>query len=146
VDAEEVPAAATVAQPDIAAQDLGARIACEVEGAGHAVAASLLLSGTWSFEGTQPMVRVAASESGIKLTFGPEPMKVANAAASAALGRPAKLKIVSGGQANGTQRGNGAPRAAGSSKSRAAQDPIVKRLQEKFGAEIRTVIDYQDKR
>jgi len=145
-DPEEIPTAATVTQPDIAAQDLGAQIAGEVEGAGHAVAASLLSSGTWSFEGTQPMVKVAASEGGIKLTFGPAPMKVANAAASSALGRPAKLKIISGGQANGPQRGNGAPRAAGRSKSRAAQDPIVKRLQEKFGAEIRTVIDYQDKR
>jgi DNA polymerase-3 subunit gamma/tau len=145
-DPEDVQIAAAVAQPDIAPQDLGVQIAGAVEGAGHSIAASLLSSGSWSFEGAQPVVKVAASEVGIKMTFGPEPVKVANAAASAALGRPAKLKIVSGGQANGPQRSNGAPRAAGSSKSRAAQDPIVKRLQEKFGAEIRTVIDYQDKR
>jgi hypothetical protein len=33
----------------------------------------------------------------------------------------------------------------GSARSRAEQDPIVQRMQEKFGAEIRTVIDYREK-
>jgi hypothetical protein len=31
-------------------------------------------------------------------------------------------------------------------RSRAEQDLVVRRLQEKFGAEIRTVIDYKEKR
>ena len=31
-------------------------------------------------------------------------------------------------------------------RSRAEQDPIVQRMREKFGAEIRTVIDYRDKK
>jgi hypothetical protein len=44
-----------------------------------------------------------------------------------------------------------APRASsklklnGSARSRAEQDPVVQRMQEKFGAEIRTVIDYREK-
>jgi len=33
----------------------------------------------------------------------------------------------------------------GSARSRAEQDPIVQRMKEKFGAEIRTVIDYREK-
>jgi DNA polymerase-3 subunit gamma/tau len=109
------------------------------------MAASLLAGGVWSFEGTQPVVKVAASEVAIKMTLGVEPLRVANAAASSKLGRPTKLRILPGGPANGTSS-NGTPRSPGSSKSRAAQDPIVKRMQEKFGAEIRTVIDYRDKR
>jgi hypothetical protein len=31
-------------------------------------------------------------------------------------------------------------------RGRAEQDAVVRRLQEKFGAEIRTVIDYKEKR
>jgi hypothetical protein len=31
-------------------------------------------------------------------------------------------------------------------RSRAEQDPVVQRMREKFGAEIRTVIDYREKR
>jgi hypothetical protein len=30
-------------------------------------------------------------------------------------------------------------------RGRAEQDPIVRRMQEKFGAQIRTVIDYRNK-
>ena len=38
------------------------------------------------------------------------------------------------------------PAANGSgARSRAANDPIVQRMQEKFGAEIRTVIDQKDR-
>jgi hypothetical protein len=31
-------------------------------------------------------------------------------------------------------------------RGRAEQDPLVRRMKEKFGAEIRTVIDYREKR
>ena len=42
-----------------------------------------------------------------------------------------------------------APRPAstnGGGRGRAEQDPVVRRMKEKFGAEIRTIIDYKDKR
>ena len=43
---------------------------------------------------------------------------------------------------------NGASRLAPGpgGRGRAEQDPVVRRMQEKFGAEIRTVIDYREKR
>jgi hypothetical protein len=31
-------------------------------------------------------------------------------------------------------------------RGRAEQDPVVQRMKEKFGAQIRTVIDYREKR
>jgi hypothetical protein len=34
----------------------------------------------------------------------------------------------------------------GGGRGRAEQDPVVRRMQEKFGAEIRTIIDYKNKR
>jgi hypothetical protein len=39
-----------------------------------------------------------------------------------------------------------APAGGANGRSRAAQDPVVRRMQDKFGAEIRTVIDHKDKR
>jgi hypothetical protein len=48
------------------------------------------------------------------------------------------------GKRNGGGRPNGASPAIG--RSRAEQDAVVRRLQEKFGAEIRTVIDYKERR
>jgi DNA polymerase-3 subunit gamma/tau len=125
-------------------EELGAAIIAEVEAAGQPMAASLLSGGRWFFEGSQPAVQVAATDFTIKMTLGAEPLKVANAAASKALGRPAKLKISSGGT-NGTANTTDAPRKAGTSTSRAAEDPVVQRMREKFGAEIRTVIDYEKK-
>ena len=55
-----------------------------------------------------------------------------------------KLKVLSGGTAQAP-----APRAQSSSngggRGRAEQDPIVRRMQEKFGAEIRTIIDQRER-
>jgi hypothetical protein len=65
------------------------------------------------------------------------------ATASGALGRPMKLRVVPGGVAQTAARpvsGNGGGRG------RAEQDPVVQRMKEKFGAEIRTIIDYKEKR
>jgi len=67
-------------------------------------------------------------------------------AASGALGRPAKLQVLPG-----LTPQAGAPRPAssgsnGSPRGRAEQEPVVQRMMEKFGAEIRTVIDYKQKK
>ena len=45
----------------------------------------------------------------------------------------------------GERRSTPGLRPNGSARSRAEQDPIVQRMKEKFGAEIRTVIDYREK-
>jgi DNA polymerase-3 subunit gamma/tau len=136
-------AASTKAQPS--PEDLGAAVSSAVEAAGHPVAANLLSSGRWFYEGSQPAVQLAASDFTVKMTLGAVPLKAANAAASQALGWPAKLKISGGGEANGAPNGKPA-RKTGASTSRVAEDPIVQKMQEVFGAEIRTVIDYQNKK
>jgi hypothetical protein len=65
------------------------------------------------------------------------------ATASGALGRPMKLRVVAGGVAQAEARlGSG----NGGGRGRAEQDPVVRRMKEKFGAEIRTIIDYKEKR
>jgi len=115
-----------------------------LSGAGHRVLVTMLEAGDWRVEGNELVIKVAASAAVIDMSLGAEAKRLAIAAASGILGRAAKLKVISGGQA-----GNGTPaRAAsnGGGRSRAEQDPIVRRMREKFGAEVRTIIDYKEKR
>ena len=57
-----------------------------------------------------------------------------------------KLKVLPGGTVAGRAGARCRPHPMVAGAARAEQDPIVRRMQEKFGAEIRTIIDQQDKR
>ena len=107
---------------------------------------SLLESAEWRLEGNALIARVAASTTMIEMSFTNEARRIATTAASGLAGRPIKMLVESG----GAPQAASAPRRAssklsGSARSRAEQDPVVQRMQEKFGAEIRTVIDYREK-
>jgi DNA polymerase III subunit gamma/tau len=122
------------------------QVLAELEKAGHKMLASTLESGSVTLQGNELVVSIAQSAAVIDLMMSAEPRRLANAAASAALGRPAKVNVVSG----VPSAANGAtavvrPRNGASARSRAAEDPIVQRMREKFGAEIRTVIDHREK-
>jgi DNA polymerase-3 subunit gamma/tau len=106
---------------------------------------SLLEPAEWTRAGGSLIARVAASNAMIEMSFTAEARRIASAAASGLAGRPIKVQVEPG----GTPQKASAPRPAsasnGSARSRAEQDPIVQRMKEKFGAEIRTVIDYREK-
>ena len=106
---------------------------------------SLLENAEWRLEGNALIAKVAASSTMIEMSLTAEARRIASAAASGLAARPIKLQVEPG----GTTQAPVAPRRAstlnGSARSRAEQDPIVQRMQEKFGAEIRTVIDYREK-
>jgi len=121
-------------------------VLAELEKAGHKMLASTLESGSVTLQSNELLVSIAQPAAVIDLMMSAEPRRLANAAASAALGRPAKVNVVSGVPA----ATNGAtnivrPRNGASARSRAAEDPIVQHMREKFGAEIRTVIDHREK-
>ena len=121
-------------------------VLAELEKAGHKMLASTLESGSVTLKSNELIVSIAQSAAVIDLMMSAEPKRLANAAASAAMGRPAKVNVVSGVPV----ATNGAaavirPRNGASARSRAAEDPIVQRMREKFGAEIRTVIDHREK-
>jgi hypothetical protein len=90
------------------------------------------------------------------MSMGNDARRLAIASASGILGRAVKLKIIPGAKVaegksvEGKSNGNAAKPSAVSSgaggRGRAEQDAVVRRLQEKFGAAIRTVIDYKEKR
>jgi len=114
---------------------------------------SMLEAGEWSTQGNEVVIKVAESQTVIDMSVSPEARRLAIASASGVLGRAMKLKIVPGAtgvapDGNG-HKSNGAATASGpkiGGRGRAEQDPIVQRMREKFGAEIRTVIDYRDKK
>jgi DNA polymerase-3 subunit gamma/tau len=112
---------------------------------------SMLEAGEWSVEGNEVVIKVAESQTVVDMSLGPDARRLAIASASGILGRAVKLKIVPSatvapteGKRNGTTYGANGTKIGG--RGRAEQDAVVRRLQEKFGAEIRTVIDYKEKR
>jgi DNA polymerase-3 subunit gamma/tau len=105
---------------------------------------SMLESAEWTLAGNALIAKVAASSTMIEMTFTNDARRVASAAASGVAGRPIKMLVEPGGVAQ-TPSATPRPSPNGSARSRAEQDPIVQRMQEKFGAEIRTVIDYREK-
>jgi hypothetical protein len=116
--------------------------------ANQRILVSMLCSGEWSVQGNELVIKVGESQTVVDMSLGPEGKRIAIAAASGVLGRAVKLKVIPGATIAPQERKNGGPRLAPGpgGRSRAEQDPIVRRMQEKFGAEIRTVIDYRDKR
>jgi DNA polymerase III subunit gamma/tau len=104
---------------------------------------SILESAEWNLMGNLLTAKVAASSTMIEMSFTAEARRIASAAASGLAGRPIRVQVEAGGVAQASP----VPRRAhhGSARSRAEQDPIVQHMQEKFGAEIRTVIDYREK-
>ena len=101
--------------------------------------ASLLESGAWKLTGSELVIQVPASAALIEMSAGAEARRLIIASASGLLGRPVKLRIASGGATPPVP----VKPPNGSGRSRVEQEPVVQRMKEKFGAEIRTVIDYR---
>jgi DNA polymerase-3 subunit gamma/tau len=110
--------------------------------------ASTLAEGVAALQGNELVITVARPQSVIPFMMNPEQKQIATAAATSAAGRPLKVTVVGGiknPEANGAASTVVRPRNGASARSRAAEDPIVQRMREKFGAEIRTVIDHREK-
>ena len=122
--------------------DLASRVVRELEGK-HGMLAHHLEQGEWKVEEGGVFVRTGASTKMLEMLLKPDARKMMNEAASSALGRQVKVQVV-GGAANGNSVSVPAPARPG--RTRASEDPVVRRMQEKFGAEIRTVIDHKEKR
>jgi len=105
--------------------------------------AGMLEAGDWSMQGNELVINVAVSATVIDMSLSADARRTIIAAASGALGRPTKLKVLPGGTPQpATQNVS----SNGGGRSRAEQEPVVQRMKEKFGAEIRTIIDYRQKR
>jgi DNA polymerase III subunit gamma/tau len=103
-------------------------------------------TGQAAIQGGELVVTVTQPASVIPFIMSAEQKRIAGEAASRAASRPLKVTLAGGAAAPS----NGAaiirpPSNGASARSRAADDAVVRRMQEKFGAEIRTVIDHREK-
>jgi DNA polymerase-3 subunit gamma/tau len=117
--------------------------------ANQRILVSMLAAGEWSMQGNELVIKVGESQTVVDMSLGPDAKRVAIASASGIVGRAMKLKVIPGAAiAPQDKKRDGAttlPSGMGG-RGRAEQDPVVRRMREKFGAEIRTVIDYRVKR
>jgi len=113
--------------------------------ANQRILVNMLETAEWKLEGNEVVIKVASSATVIEMSLGPDAKRLMVATASGALGRPVKLRVVPGGVAQAVARPASAS-GNGGARGRAEQDPVVQRMKEKFGAEIRTIIDYKEKR
>jgi DNA polymerase-3 subunit gamma/tau len=106
-----------------------------------------LAEGNAAVQGNEFVITVSKPQSVIPFMMNAEQKQIATAAATAAAGRTLKVMVVGGAkpETNGSASVIVRPRNGASARSRAAEDPIVQRMREKFGAEIRTVIDHREK-
>jgi len=116
-----------------------------LDSAGLTMLSSMLAGGEWKIEGNELTIKVAASAALIDMSVSSEGRKIVIAAASGTLGRPMKLQVLPGAAPQASAPRPASPGAKGSPRGRAEQEPVVRRMMEKFGAEIRTVIDYKQK-
>jgi len=139
--------AASPTQPQI--ERLQAAVLQALTDGNQRILVSMLADGEWSVQANELVIKVAESQTVVDMSLGPDAKRLAIASASGVLGRAVKLRVVPGATVapQENKRNGGVPRAAGpGGRGRAEQDPVVQRMREKFGAEIRTVIDYRDKR
>jgi len=131
---------------EISSDELRNAVLIALEDAGQHVLAHNLEEGEWAVRGGEVAVKVGMSQVLIDVALGPEPKRIIQSALSKAANRPLKFKMVSGAPAVAAKTEQ-PPRPANGAgaRSRAMADPIVQRMQEKFGAEIRTVIDQKER-
>jgi len=151
---EAVSATAVAVQMEddpIAAGDLTVEVArnailVALEDMGQNMLAHNLEGGEWSLGGSQVTVKVAMSQVLIDVALGTEPKRVIQAALNKLSHGPLSFAMVSGGAAAAARPQTPArPLNGTGARSRALADPVVLRMQEKFGAEIRTVIDHKER-
>ncbi len=136
----QAPQSAPTAYPG----DVRGSVLSALADAGQRMLSAMLESGEWQVDGNELVIKVASSATVIEMSLGADAKRLIVATASGVLGRPLRLRVVSGGLPQSVPRNSGSTNGGG--RGRAEQDPVVHRMKEKFGAEIRTIIDYKQKR
>jgi len=111
---------------------------------GQRMLASMLEIGEWTVEGNELVIKVAASATIIDMSLGSDAKRLIIAKASEVMGRTLRLRMVPGAAPSPAAVTRAATSGNGG-RGRVEQDPVVRRMKEKFGAEIRTVIDYANR-
>jgi DNA polymerase-3 subunit gamma/tau len=120
-----------------------------METGGSQMLVHALEEGHWSVQDDRVSIQVQMSEGMVELSYTKEQEKLSTQAATRIAERMVRVRLV-GGAATAVKtkpRQSGASQAATGDniKTRAADEPLVKRMIEKFGAEIRIVMDRSER-
>jgi len=118
-------------------------VCAALEREGHSTAAVLLSSGRWTDQGKTIQAEVAIKRVMLGLTFNTEAEKICKAAMQS-IGVTQKLSIIPGENLPGTGAAKPARPVSGSIQAAALNDPLVKKAQELFDAEVRSVLDLRE--
>ncbi len=140
---EECPEPAAELTPDLVRN----AVLAALEDANQQMLAHNLEAGEWDVRGHEVSVKVAMSQVMVDVALGDAPKRIVQDALLKAVGRPLKFKIVSGGAQFAPKPAppSSRPSNGAGARSRAMSDPVVQRMQEKFGAEVRSVIDHKER-
>lgn len=100
-----------------------------------------LEDGEWGVEGIEVVVKTTLSATLIDFAFTADLKRRAVGAVARVAGRPMKFRIASGGSAAPSNKPARSSGGGTSARAKASQHPVVQKMIEKFGAEIRTIMD-----
>jgi DNA polymerase III subunit gamma/tau len=139
------PDAEASEEPTPNSSDLRQGVLDALASAGNSMLSSLLETGAWRLEASELTIQVPASAKVIEMSLSAEAKRLIVGAASRTAGRSLTLKLLPGESMRPLTSGRPSSNGGGG-RGRVEQNPIVQKMKEKFGAEIRTVIDYREKR
>lgn len=112
---------------------------------GHASAAQLLHSGTWTVDGSNLRIEVAGmGKKMLALTVNAHAEKIIRQVLQK-MNAPARFLVIPGEGTGNTSSALPSSAPAGSVQQLAMENPLVKRAQEIFNAEVRSVLDLRSK-
>ena len=142
-DSVSDPVPGLAAQADTNADTLRQAVVAALAAAGHESAAQLLGAGNWVLEGASLRIEVALSKKMISLTVNAAAEKIMRQELQRLSG-PARFLVVPGEGSLAANATRTAP-PAGSVQQEALAHPLVKKAQEIFQAEVRSVVDLRIK-
>jgi DNA polymerase-3 subunit gamma/tau len=126
-------------------------ILAALEEAGHRMAALALEEGEWALSSSELTIRIAGSEQMVSMAVGAEQRRLIQQAVQSSLGLSVlgapKPQVRPGSPASavsapaGVEKSPPPAASAGGIRAKAAHNTVVRRMMEKFGAELRTVLD-----
>jgi DNA polymerase-3 subunit gamma/tau len=137
--------AAAESAPDL--DQIRDAVCAALANAGHETAANLVHQGNWTEQGNAIQVEMAVRKAMLSLTVNAEAEAICRKTMKA-MGATQKIAFVPGENGgNGAKAGPARESApiAGSAHSAAMENPLVKKTQELFKADIRSVLDLRDK-